>query len=135
MAKKGIDLDKMVPALREKLDKVQDRFIHELQDQLAHKAPYETGRLASSWRIGKGSPNREVEPERTTDGGIKIKRASFPVTFGEDYYLSSNIPYADRLALDPSFPIKTAPRDWFTSTINQAPQLARRIAAEELRNF
>ena len=134
MAKK-LKLDQVAPEIRRRLDKFMDEYVTGLQVQLAEDAPYETGRLASSWRIGQGSPNRDVEPEREAPGDVTITEFPGQITFGPPYYVSSNIEYAERLCLDPSFPIKTAPSDWFTSTVNQAPQLAAQQFADAFRGF
>ena len=132
---KQLKLKDVGPEIEKRLDKFIDGYVTGLQEQLATAAPYETGRLASSWRIGQGSPNRDVEPERETPGSVTITEFPGQITFGPPYYVSSNIEYAERLCLDPSFPIKTAPSDWFTSTVNQAPQLAAQQFAEAFRGF
>tara|TARA_B100000683_G_C12290574_1_gene473790 strand:- start:210 stop:614 length:405 start_codon:yes stop_codon:yes gene_type:complete len=134
MAKK-LKLDQVAPEIRRRLDKFMDEYVTGLQVQLAEDAPYETGRLASSWRIGQGSPNREVEPERDAPGDVTITDFPGQITFGPPYYVSSNIEYAERLCLDPSFPIKTAPKDWFTRIVNQAPKLADKKFVEAFRGF
>ena len=61
---KTLKLDQVGLEIEKRLDKFIDGYVTGLQEQLAKAAPYETGRLASSWRIGQGSPNRDVEPER-----------------------------------------------------------------------
>ena len=132
---KKLKLDEVGPEIRRRLDKFMDGYVTGLQEQLAENAPYETGRLASSWRIGQGSPNREVEPERDAPGDVTITEFPGDITFGPPYYVSSNIEYAERLCLDPSFPIKTAPKDWFTRIVNQAPQLAAKQFADAFRGF
>ena len=132
---KKLKLDQVAPEIRRRLDKFIDGYVTGLQVQLAEDAPYETGRLASSWRIGQGSPNRDVEPERDVPGDVRITDFPGEITFGPPYYVSSNIEYAERLCLDPSFPIKTASKDWFTRIVNQAPKLADKKFAEAFRGF
>ena len=132
---KQLKLDQVGPEIRRRLDKGMDGYVTGLQKQLAQNAPFETGRLSSSWVIGQGTPDRYVEPERNAPGDTTIRDFEGDITFGPPYYVSSNIPYAERLCLDPSFPIKTAPKDWFTRIVNQAPKLADKKFAEAFRGF
>ena len=132
---KNVPLDQIGPEIEKRLNKFMSGYVNGLQQQLAEAAPYETGRLASSWRIGKDTPNRDVEPERETPGDVTITEYPGEITFGPNWYISSNIEYATVLCLDPSFPIKTAPKDWFTSTVNQAPQLGAKEFADAFRGF
>ena len=134
MAKK-LKLKDVGPEIEKRLNTFMDGYVTGLQEQLALSAPYETGRLASSWRIGQGSPDRDVEPEREAPGDVTIAAYSGEIKFGPNYYVSSNIPYAERLCLDPSFPIKTAPKDWFTRIVNQAPKLADKKFTDAFRGF
>ena len=96
---KTLKLKDVGPEIEKRLNKFIDGYVTGLQKQLAEAAPYKTGRLASSWRIGQGSPNRDVEPERETPGGVTVTDFPGEITFGPDYYVSSNIEYAERLAL------------------------------------
>lgn len=132
---KKLKLKEVGPEIKKRLNTFMDNYVTGLQLELAEAAPYETGRLASSWRIGEGSPNRQVEPERDAPGDVTITEFTGDITFGPSYFVSSNIPYAERLALDPSFPIKTAPKDWFTRIVNQAPQFAAKEFADAFRGF
>lgn len=124
------------PEIKKRLNKWQSDFVYALQEKLAEDAPYETGRLASSWKIGKDSPNRSVEPERDTPGDVTLESFSGQITFGPQWYISSNIPYAETLALDPSFPIKTAARDWFTSIQNvKGKQIGQELFDQAFKGF
>ena len=132
---KTVKPDQVGPEIQKRLNKFTSGYVNGLQQQLAEAAPYETGRLASSWVVGKDTPNRYVEPERETPGDVTITEYPGEITFGPNWYISSNIEYAEVLCLDPSFPIKTAPKDWFTSTVNQAPQLGAKEFADAFRGF
>ena len=132
---KNVPLDQIGPEIEKRLNTFMSGYVNGLQQELAEAAPYETGRLASSWRIGKDTPNRDVEPERETPGDVTITKYPGEITFGPGWYISSNIEYAATLCLDPSFPIKTAPKDWFTSTVNQAPQLGVKEFAKAFKGF
>ena len=61
--------------------------------------PVDTGRMASSWFIGKGNPSREVAPERDGPGPVKVtlQRADHH----EVRLWIKLLPYAERVALDP----------------------------------
>ena len=132
---KNVPLDQVAGEILKRLDKGTSSFVLRAQREFSDASPYETGRLASSWVIGEGAPNRYVEPEREVAGDVTLQSPSEPIVWGENYYVSSNIPYASTLALDPSFPIKTAPKDWFTATQNQLPQMAADEYAKAFRGF
>ena len=81
MAKK-LKLDQVVPEMKKRLNTYMDGYVTGLQKQLAQNAPFETGRLSSSWRIGQGSPDRDVEPEREAPGDVTIAAYSGEIKFG-----------------------------------------------------
>ena len=72
---------------KEALAKVEKRmdagfakFVVNTQSKLSASSPVDTGRLASSWMIGKGQPDRSVEPERDGPGSVTIKEYGGKIT-------------------------------------------------------
>ena len=52
----------LVKEIDKALDKGLARFVILTQGKLAAANPVDTGRMASSWFIGKGTPSRQVAP-------------------------------------------------------------------------
>ena len=132
---KNVPLDQIGPEIQKRLNAATSNFVLRAQRELSDAAPYETGRLASSWVIGMNTPNRYVEPERETPGDVTLPEFNGEIIFGPSWYVSSNIEYATVLCLDPSFPIKTAPKDWFTATVNQLPRMADQEFVKAFKGF
>ena len=121
----------IVAEINDALDKGMARFLILTQGKLSAGSPVDTGRMASSWFIGAGVPNRDVPPEQGTPStyrnGVKVKqgtagpietsRPDFRITMDRDYFLSSNLPYSERVCFDPKW-AKGGRRGgaaWFTS--------------------
>ena len=135
---KKLKLDEVGPKLRKLLDDAKLNAVVAIRDELIEQGPVETLRLASGWRIGIGAPNREVEPERDPKDGVGELIVDKPerIPFEVPTWISNNVEYAERVALDPSFPLKTAAKDWFTSTVNvRVDQILDREFAKQLRKF
>ena len=105
------ELKRMIPEMRKILDEGQRNSVIAIRDELVDACPYETGRLASSWRIGQGKPNRDVEPERDEPGEVTLPPDPERIPYGPPVYISSNIPYAERLALGYRTALALSPRD------------------------
>ena len=58
----------IVREIDEALDKGLARFIINTQSKLIAASPVDSGRLASSWFVGKGVPNRDEAPVRKGSG-------------------------------------------------------------------
>ena len=133
MAKfRGVEIVKEV---RKALDRGQAQFVTSTQSKLSAAAPVMFGRLASSWYVGQGSPNRKVAPEREEPGPIVIEQYSGKITFDGDWWLSSNLPYSERAALDPRWSKggRIGGTSWFTSVVNNLNRDADRIFQRELK--
>lgn len=119
MAKKfrGAEL---VREIDEALDKGLARFLTNTQSKLSASSPVDTGRLASSWFIGKGIADRTVAPERKEPGPVVITKYSGKITMETDWWISNSLPYAERAALDPGYVGKRGggAGDWFTRIEN-----------------
>ena len=62
MAKKfnGVEVIKKIDKA---LDEATAQFLTNTQSKLSAASPVDTGRLASSWNIGKGQPDLSAPPE------------------------------------------------------------------------
>ena len=90
-----------------KVDKQIDRgfraFVLGTQGKLTKNTPVDTGRAASSWFVSKDAPSFQEAPERETEGEVEAPKYSGPITFDGDWYLTNNLPYAERISLDPKW--------------------------------
>lgn len=125
-------LGDFVPEVKKALDEGMQEHLEATQAQLATNNPIDTGRMASSWFINKNSPASGERPEGWAEPGTKrleIKEYTGLVEFDGTWYISNNLPYAERVALDPEY-AKGAPggKDWYTRIENQQPyDLVRRL--------
>lgn len=118
----------LVKEIDEALDKGLARLLVLTQGKLAAANPVDTGRMASSWFIGKGTPSRQVAPERDGPGSVKTNPYEGPITMKDDWYISNSLPYAERVAFDPMW-AKNGRRGgsaWFTQIQNGLPKDAER---------
>ena len=118
----------IVSEIDEALDKGLARFLINTQSKLAAASPVDSGRLASSWYVGKGVPNRDKRPEDWAEPGAKrveIEKPSMKITMDSDWWISNNLPYAERAAFDP-YNGRRGGGAWFTSIENRLTQDANR---------
>ena len=126
-----------------KIDKMLDRglakFLFNTQSKLSAGSPVDTGRLASSWVLGKGSPNRESEPERDEPGPVVVTRqySEGEITMDSNWFISNNLPYAERAAYDPGYVGRRGGSDgaWFSQVVNNLNKDADRIFERELKKI
>ena len=90
-----------------------------------------TGRLASSWNIGRNQPDLSAPPVREALGPIQLKPFGGPITYGGNWFISSNLPYTQRAAYDP-YNGRRGGGDWFTRIENNMTKDADRIFQREL---
>ena len=105
------------------LDKGLARFLILTQGKLSKNSPVDTGRLASSWFIGKGVPDRRTRPEDWAEPGdkrVEVEKPSMKITMDSDWFISNNLPYAERAAYDPGYvgAAGGGAGDWFTRIEN-----------------
>ena len=118
----------IVSEIDEALDKGLARFLINTQSKLAAASPVDSGRLASSWYVGKGVPNRDERPEDWAEPGAKrveIEKPSMKITMDSDWWISNNLPYAERAAFDP-YNGRRGAGAWFTSIENRLAEDANR---------
>ena len=121
----------IIKEIDEALDKGLKRFLVNTQSKLAQASPVDTGRLASSWMIGKGVPNRSTRPENWAEPGAKrveVEQYSGPVEMDSDWWISNSLPYAEQAALDPGYAGRKGggAGDWFTRITNKLDEDAKR---------
>ena len=114
----------IVKEIEEAMDKGLGRFLINTQSKLSVSSPVLTGRLASSWFIGKGVPDRSVAPEMEVGSEPTITPYSGKITMDTDWYLSNSLPYAARAAFDPGYVGRrgSGAGDWFTKIENNLPK-------------
>jgi hypothetical protein len=128
MAKKfrGAEL---VREIDEALDRGLARFLILTQGKLSKSSPVDTGRLASSWFIGAGVPDRSEPPKRKDgDNTPSITKYDGRITMDRDWFISSNLDYSERVAFDPKYG-KGGRRNgaaWFTTIANNAAKDAEK---------
>ena len=72
MAKKW-DGSKVIKEIDAALDRATAQFLTNTRSKLSAASPVLTGRLASSWNIGRNQPDLSYPPERDAPGPIKLK--------------------------------------------------------------
>ena len=130
MAKKW-NGSKVIKEIDEALDRAMAQFLFNTRSKLSAASPVLTGRLASSWNIGRNQPDLSAPPEREAVGPIQLKPFSDPITYGGNWFISSNLPYTQRAAYDP-YNGRRGGGDWFTRIENNLAKDAERIFTREL---
>ena len=130
MAKKW-DGSKVIKEIDEALDRGMAQFLFNTRSKLSAASPVLTGRLASSWNIGRNQPDLSVPPVREALGPVQLKPFGEPITYGGNWFISSNLPYTQRAAYDP-YNGRRGGGDWFTRIENNLAKDAERIFQREL---
>jgi len=103
MAKGLREMLEFADEVKEALDKGLAEHLTKTQGKLAAANSVDTGRMASSWYVGKNQPDLSVEPERDGPGEVTTKDYSGKIEYDGTWYISNNLPYAERVALDPKW--------------------------------
>ena len=85
-----------------KANRAFSRHIQKDQGRLASANPKATGRMAASWRIAQNSPDTSTEPEDYSGDG-EPRPYNGQIEMDGTWYVSNNVPYARRVALDPKW--------------------------------
>lgn len=133
MAKKW-EGSKVIKEIDAALDRATAQFLTNTQSKLSAASPVLTGRLASSWNIGRNTPDLSAPPERDALGPIKIKPFGGRITYGGQWFISSNLPYSQRAAYDP-YNGRRGGGDWFTRIENRLASDWNTIATRELKKI
>ena len=117
---KNLKPSQMVPWVRERADNAFSVFLQKQQGAYSAAAPVATGRLASSFRIGKTQPDLSVEPPREGPEGVTLKEYSGRITMDGTWRISNDLIYAQRVAYDPRWSKGgKGGSSWFTTVLSQ----------------
>ena len=118
----GTSFDDIVPGLQKALDGALANTLNLQQGALNKDNPVDTGRMASSWRIGFNSrPDADRGEDWQSDVGVKWKFTN-KIKFEGEWYISNTVPYAIFTALNYK-PSAKAQKDWYTSIANRTGQV------------
>ena len=128
---KGFRGPEIVKEIDAALDKGLARFVINTQSKLSASSPVDSGRLASSWFVGKGVPDRSQRPEDWAPPGagrVVVEKPNYQITMESDYWISNNLVYAERAAFDPGYVGRRGggAGDWFTRIENNLAKDAER---------
>ena len=124
----GDQLWEITPAIEEALDTALAGTLNLQQAKLSRANPKDTGRMSSSWFIGHNTPRRDY-PVNWADRGrqiTEIEKYEGKITFDGTWYISNNVPYAQRICYDYEPAAPKAQKDWFTSISNQTIDVFKR---------
>ena len=116
------------------LDRATAKFLTNTRSKLSAASPVLTGRLASSWNIGRNQPDLSYPPVREVPGPVVMKPYQGKITYDGDWFISSNLPYTQRAAYDP-YNGRRGGGDWFTRIENRLASDWTTIALRELKKI
>jgi hypothetical protein len=120
----GDNLGDAMDQTKKALDDALARTLVKQQGKFIKDNPKDTGRMASSWQIGKNKPPKADRGEGWAQpGDARVEQLEYtePITFKGNWYLSNNVPYAARNALD--YRGGQAQRDWFSAIAGQTTKV------------
>ena len=126
---KGFRGPELIKEIDEAIDKGLARFLIKTQSKLSQRAPVDSGRLASSWFISRGVPDTSsVAPEKPKGAAdVSVTPYSGKITADSDWWISCNLPYAERVCFDPKWAKNGAGgAAWFTTIANNLTKQAER---------
>jgi hypothetical protein len=135
----GDPLGDIVPNIERAVNEAFSTFLVTTQGKLGKANPKDTGRMASSWFIGRNRPSSEVQPRtwapKQSKRYVQVKFGG-PITFGGGWYLTNNVPYANRVALDPVWAKNGGGGpNWYKSIVANMPADFRSELRETLRRL
>ncbi len=125
----------IIKQIDEALDKGMARFVILTQGKLSKNSPVDTGRMASSWFIGQGVPDRSVPPEKAKGAAdVSVTKPSQKITMETDAYISSNLDYSERVCFDPKYSKGgRGGAGWFTKIANNLDKDATKAFSNFLK--
>ena len=97
------------------------RTVINTQSKLVAASPISSGRLASSWMVGKNQPDESERGEDWAPPGAKRVEIARPksetINAQADWYISNAVPYAYRSANDP-YQGRRGGGDWYSRIEN-----------------
>ena len=122
----GTPFDRITPEIQKALDTALTGTLNLQQAALNKANPVDTGRMASSWRIGENSrPDADRGEDWESDVGVKWDYES-KITFKGNWFLSNTAPYSLFIAYNYPPSATKAQKDWFTSIANQTENVFTR---------
>lgn len=92
------DVQRIADKMNEDVEKVARAIFLELFSSVIKDTPVLTGRLRGNWQTSAATPNTQII-ERT-DGNAAISEAYSTINKPGLYYLTNNLPYAERIEFD-----------------------------------
>jgi hypothetical protein len=121
----GKPFAQIAPDIQKSLDKALKETLNLQQGALNKQPPVDSGRMSSSWQIGKNSAPDADRGESWEGAGVKWEYEG-KITFDGNWFLSNNVPYAQPVCLLGSYPPSwggsaptSIPEGWFTTIANQ----------------
>ncbi len=136
----NIKLDKFVPEVKEALDAALAEHLTLTQGKLAKSNPVDSGRMASSWFISQNQPEQGARPESWAEpGAARVEVDEYPsnaIEFDGTWFIANNLPYSERVALDPKWSKGGAGGTaWYTNIVNQQSTDFNKSATKFLRRI
>jgi hypothetical protein len=100
------EMYKFSDEVKKALDLGLARHLNLEQGRLAQANPKDTGRMASSWFVGKNQPRLDTAPSPWAAPGrqiVETEKYSGKIEYDGTWYISNNVPYAERVAFDPKW--------------------------------
>ena len=117
------DVHRIAKKMGEKVEDVSAAVFIELFSAVIKDTPADTGRLRGNWQTTRNSP-AVAEIPRTGEAG-PIAEAFAVVTNPDLYYLTNNLPYAERVEFD-GWSRTKAPRGMVRINVKRLDQILRK---------
>lgn len=128
-----------IKEIEEAMNRSLGNLLFSTQSKLSEAAPVDTGRLASSFVLGKDFPNRESEPEREEPGEVTVTRQynKGEIDIKSDWYISNNLKYAYTVANNPIWGKggRVGGAAWYTTIANNIQRDANEAFQRQLRKI
>ena len=137
---KPFNSSKFIDDVDKALDKGLARFLILTQGKLSKSSPIDSGRLASSFFISANTPSTEVPDKRKGSGKngawrsgkdsptVAVTKPSQKITMENDWWITSSLPYSERVAFDPRYAKggRSGGAAWYTRIANGLSQDAEK---------
>jgi hypothetical protein len=115
-------------------------YLFKIQGKLGKANPKDTGRMASSWFISHNRPRTDTRSQGWAEEGEKrVVLEEFPtqqIKFDGTWYISNNLVYAERVALDPKWAKGGAGgADWYRAITGQLAAEWSKSAAKAFKKL
>ena len=132
---KGLNTAKYAKDVKQAIDFAMAAYLNAAQGQLVRANPKDTGRMASSWNIAQNFIDTSTAPERVPGSQkVEVNTYNGKITADGTWFISNSVPYAVRVAYDPTWAKGGAGgAAWYTNITNTLPQLLTRYQTQALR--